>query len=290
MNALLDSALRSLTWAANQSKDWSASLSPDECRALLEYIDHVEDVSEDRRGALVQADRCPVGAHNPDAPGSTPGPATTTNERDPFDTSRAGAAVTDSISTGVARSEKVYKCDECGDYVTHDIPRRVPVAAVSVDLRRALVHLQRVRRKADRRRDRRREGMGSHGVPPPDVLPVSRNGRGHPARADGLRGVREGSPHGACSVKKTLGLALRIIRLLASRDLSNRPTLGDIGRALRVPVGTALGERLREARVVYQVDIRCEKDERGRFVYWMPPSSRSRAKTIFLERATRKAA
>lgn len=52
-----------------------------------------------------------------------------------------------------------------------------------------------------------------------------------------------------------IGLARRIAYYLAEDPLP-WPTLGDLVKALNVHAGTAIGERLREARVYYGFDIR----------------------------------
>lgn len=74
-----------------------------------------------------------------------------------------------------------------------------------------------------------------------------------------------------------LGIALQIVAYLSEHDMASAPTLGDLGHAIGVPLGTALGERLREARTRYGFDIRCEVLD-GRHRYWMPQRERQRAR------------
>jgi hypothetical protein len=68
-----------------------------------------------------------------------------------------------------------------------------------------------------------------------------------------------------------------ILRLLASeRGSLPGMTLGDIARALGLPVGTAIGERIRELRG-RGYDIRCAKFD-NRFRYYILTRERERVR------------
>lgn len=74
---------------------------------------------------------------------------------------------------------------------------------------------------------------------------------------------------------KRPGISLRIAFILADRDMSDAPTLGDLMNVLRLRTGTAAGERLREARLYYGFRIKCDRKSN---TYWMPPSQRREIK------------
>jgi hypothetical protein len=80
---------------------------------------------------------------------------------------------------------------------------------------------------------------------------------------------------------RRVGLARQIAFLLADLDMANAPTLGDIADRLGLRTGTAIGERLREARTYYGHDIRHFEVGDGRdkeHRYFMPLEERERVK------------
>jgi len=77
----------------------------------------------------------------------------------------------------------------------------------------------------------------------------------------------------------SIGIARKISFVLADRDMSNAPTLGDLANILQLRTGTAIGERLREARNYYDIDIRCFERGAGNdksHHYWIPSRERER--------------
>jgi hypothetical protein len=84
------------------------------------------------------------------------------------------------------------------------------------------------------------------------------------------------------STVKKPSIIFQIIALLSERDLSNAPTLGDMARLIGLPVGTAIGERVREARQ-QGWDIRCTVEGSGKsrkFAYFLPARQRARARAM----------
>jgi len=80
---------------------------------------------------------------------------------------------------------------------------------------------------------------------------------------------------------RRIGTARQIVFILADRDMSNAPTLGDLADILGLRTGTAIGERLREARHYYHYDIRHVERKDGdakSHCYWMPSRVRERVR------------
>ncbi len=82
---------------------------------------------------------------------------------------------------------------------------------------------------------------------------------------------------------RRIGLAKQIAFTLAMRDMAEAMTLGDLADALGLRTGTAIGERLREARVYYGFDIRhiefgsgLKKEHR----YFCPQAERERIQQL----------
>jgi hypothetical protein len=76
-----------------------------------------------------------------------------------------------------------------------------------------------------------------------------------------------------------IGLARRIAFYLADNPVP--PTLGDLMEHFGLPKGTAIGERLREARHYFGFTIVCQSVGTGtdkRYVYFMPKEERERVK------------
>jgi len=83
-------------------------------------------------------------------------------------------------------------------------------------------------------------------------------------------------------MSERIGLARRIAFYLAT-DPMPWPTLGDIADALGQRTGTAMGERLREARGYYKFEINCidvGEGEAKTFRYYMSAEEQSRVRKM----------